>query len=96
MVNTHPQKCNLYSFLVFQGDKGYCYVPYQYLIEKRLVSTTDAFWAIPEIIPRSMMRRGYVSYPNFTEYHQQYMLSHKFQTNSEQHVRRRFRRRRHY
>jgi hypothetical protein len=49
-------------------------VPYKYLIDKRLVATGDSFWAIPAIISRRKMRRGYFSYPHFTQYNQQYML----------------------
>ncbi|CAF0771262.1 unnamed protein product [Adineta ricciae] len=51
------------------GDKGYCYVPYQYLVDRRLVAPESTFWAVAQIIPRKMMRRGYLSYPNFTQYH---------------------------
>jgi hypothetical protein len=61
--------------MFLQGDEGYCYIPYRYLIDKRLVSTTDAFWAIADIVSRAIRRRGYVSYPNFNEYHRQVMLS---------------------
>ncbi|UJR22213.1 hypothetical protein I4U23_025277 [Adineta vaga] len=53
------------------GDKGYCYVPYEYLIDKRLVAPESTFWAIVQIIPREAMKRGYVNYPNFTQYHWQ-------------------------
>ncbi|CAF1277618.1 unnamed protein product [Adineta steineri] len=56
------------------GDKGYCYLPYEYLIDRRLVATADSFWAIAQILPRKQVRRGYFSYPNFTRYHQQHML----------------------
>lgn len=45
------------------------------MIDKRLVVTSDAFWAIPEIVPRKLARRGYMSYPNFTQYHMQHMIS---------------------
>jgi len=71
-------------------------VPYQYLIDKRLVATGDAFWAIPEIVPRRMMRRGYISYPNFTQYHQQYMLPLTDGNHQEQRRKQRHHRQRHY
>ncbi len=68
-------------------------MPYKYLIDKRLVATVDAFWAIAEIVPRQMQIRGYISYPNFTEYHQQYMLSHIDKNYQEQRQKDRYRRR---
>ncbi len=66
------------------------------MIDKRLVATADAFWAIAEIIPRNMMKRGYISYPNFTEYHQQYMLSDRMKNYFEQRRKHRYRRQRYY
>jgi hypothetical protein len=66
------------------------------LIDKRLVATADTFWAIAEIIPRNMMRRGYISYPNFTEYHQQYMLSVEAKNYLEQRQKHHSHRPRHY
>jgi hypothetical protein len=71
-------------------------VPYQYLIDKRLVAMGDSFWAIVEIVPRKMMRRGYFSYPNFTQYHQQYMLPLTRGNYQEQRQKHRHRRRKHH
>jgi hypothetical protein len=65
---------NVNVYLYLQGDKGYCYIPYQYLIDKRFVSTSDSFWAIAGIIPRGMRKGGYIGYPNFTLYHQRHMF----------------------
>ncbi len=70
-------------------------MPYQYLIDKRLVVTSDAFWAIPEIVPRREVRRGYIGYPNFTQYHQQYMLPLTVSKNQEQRRKHRHHRRSH-
>jgi hypothetical protein len=86
----------VYFYRNLQGDQGYFYVPYKYLIDKRLVVTADAFWAIAEIVPRRMKRRGYISYPNFTQYHQQYMLPLTDKNYQEQQQKYRYRRRRHY
>ncbi|CAF0823168.1 unnamed protein product [Rotaria sp. Silwood1] len=35
------------------GVHGYFYIPYEYLLEKRLVNYLDGLWAITDIIPRS-------------------------------------------
>ena len=54
--------------------------------------TADAFWAIAAIVPRREMRRGYISYPNFTQYHQQIMLpltDANYQKQRQRHHRRR-------
>ncbi len=32
---------------------GYFYIPYEYLLEKRLINYLDGLWAITDIIPRS-------------------------------------------
>jgi len=32
---------------------GYFYIPYNYLLEKRLINYLDGLWAITDIIPRS-------------------------------------------
>jgi hypothetical protein len=32
---------------------GYFYIPYDYLIEKRLINYLDGLWAITDIIPRT-------------------------------------------
>ncbi|CAF1343584.1 unnamed protein product [Adineta ricciae] len=35
------------------GIDGYFYIPYDYLIEKRLINYLDGLWAITDIIPRT-------------------------------------------
>lgn len=33
--------------------EGYFYIPYRYLVEKRLINYLDGLWAITDIIPRT-------------------------------------------
>jgi len=35
------------------GIDGYFYIPYEYLLEKRLINYVDGLWAITDIIPRT-------------------------------------------
>ncbi|CAF1496624.1 unnamed protein product [Rotaria magnacalcarata] len=55
------------------GMNGYFYIPYQYLIEKRLINYLDGLWAITNIIPRTShkptVRRLVVPGHNFDEQH---------------------------
>ncbi|CAF2396943.1 unnamed protein product [Rotaria sp. Silwood2] len=66
------------------GVHGYFYIPYEYLLEKRLVNYLDGIWAITDIIPRTghkpTVRRLVVPGHNYDAMHRK--DKHRHQMNS--------------